>query len=67
MEANTHNPYEWIKKKIEYWKAKSREASEAADMEAFDHAERQNKILAKKPSIFRRLLFNHHDILPVHP
>ncbi|MGN6971587.1 hypothetical protein ACTHSM_05925 [Neisseria sp. P0009.S001] len=41
MEANTHNPYEWIKKKIEYWKAKSREASEAADMEAFDHAERE--------------------------
>lgn len=41
MEANTHNPYEWIKKQIEYWKAKSREASEAADMEAFDHAERE--------------------------
>ena len=42
MEANTHsNPYEWIKKQIEYWKAKSREASEAADIEAFNHAERE--------------------------
>ena len=41
MGANTHNPYEWIKKKIEYLKAKSREASEDADMEEFDYAERE--------------------------
>ena len=42
MEANTHsNPDVWIKKQIEYWKAKSREASEAADIEAFNHAERE--------------------------
>ena len=41
MENKTHDPYSWIDRQIEYWQQKSREASEAADIEAFNHAERE--------------------------
>lgn len=39
MENQTHDPYSWIDRQIQYWQQKSREASEAADIEAFNHAE----------------------------
>lgn len=43
MENQTHDPYAWIDRQIQYWqqKSKSREASEAADIDAFNHAERE--------------------------
>ena len=34
MENKTHDPYSWIDRQIQYWQQKSREASEAADIEA---------------------------------
>lgn len=41
MENQTHEPYAWIDRQIQYWQQKSREASEAADIDAFNHAERE--------------------------
>lgn len=41
MENKTHDPYSWIDRQIQYWQQKSREASEAADIEAYTHAERE--------------------------
>lgn len=41
MENQTHDPYSWIAQKIQYRQQKSREASEAADIEAFNHAEHE--------------------------
>ncbi|HHK6004181.1 TPA: hypothetical protein ACQWGN_000079 [Neisseria subflava] len=38
MENQTHDPYSWIAQKIQYWQQKSREA---ADIEAYNHAERE--------------------------
>lgn len=41
MENKTHDPYSWIDQQIQYWQQKSREASEAADIDAFNIAERE--------------------------
>lgn len=41
MENKAHDPYSWIDRQIQYWQQKSREASESADIEAFNHAERK--------------------------
>ena len=41
MENKAHDPYSWIDRQIQYWQQKSREASEAAAIEAFNHAERE--------------------------
>ena len=41
MENQTHDPYSWIDRQIQYWQQKIREASDAADIEAFNHAERE--------------------------
>lgn len=38
MENQTHDPYSWIDRQIQYWQQKSREA---ADIEAFNHAARE--------------------------
>lgn len=41
MENKAHDPYAWIDRQIQYWQQKSREASEAADIDAFNRAERE--------------------------
>lgn len=41
MENKAHDQYAWIDRQIEYWQQKSRQASEAADIDAFNHAERE--------------------------
>lgn len=41
MENKAHDPYSWIDRQIKYWQQKSREASEAADIDAFNRAERE--------------------------
>lgn len=41
MENKDHDPYSWIAQKIQYGQQKSREASEAADIEAYNHAARE--------------------------
>lgn len=41
MENKAHDPYSWIDRQIQYWQQKSRVASEAADIEAFNRAERE--------------------------
>lgn len=41
MENKAHDPYSWIAQKIQYRQQKSREASEATDIEAYNHAERE--------------------------
>ena len=41
MENKAHDPYSLIDRQIQYWQQKSREASEAADIEAYNHAERE--------------------------
>lgn len=41
MENKAHDPYSWIDRQIQYWQQKSREASEAADIEAFNRATRE--------------------------
>jgi hypothetical protein len=38
MENKAHDPYAWIDRQIKYWLQKSREA---ADIDAFNHAERE--------------------------
>lgn len=45
MENQTHDPYAWIDRQIKYWQQKSREASEAADIDAFNHAEPNSPII----------------------
>lgn len=41
MENKANDPYSWIDRQIQYWQQKSREASDDADIEAFNHAERE--------------------------
>lgn len=67
MENKAHDPYAWIDRQIQYWQQKSREASEAADIDALPRRARTrqlssyapNKILARQKGRlkFRRPLF----------
>lgn len=41
MENKARDPITWIEEQIQYWQQKSREASEAANLEAFNYAERE--------------------------